>query len=285
MTVFGDSIAPRGGTVWLGSLIRVVGEFGISERLVRTSVFRLAGDGWLESRSVGRRSYYGLTSDGARRFRQATQRIYGEPRRRWDGLWCIVLLAGLPIAARDRLRKDMYWQGFGSIGSNLMLHPAPERAGLADTIARHGGGEGVVVMTAKSSDISQDHTLRVLASKSWNLGDIDERYAAFIDRFGPVHAALSKARRLDPLEAFVVRTLAIQDYRRILLRDPQLPPALLPSDWHGLAAYRLCRDLYRIVYADADRYLEGRLENVEGPLPPPGRDFYDRFGGLRRTGT
>ena len=32
-TVFGDAIAPRGGTVWLGSLITAMAEFGISERL------------------------------------------------------------------------------------------------------------------------------------------------------------------------------------------------------------------------------------------------------------
>ena len=44
-TVFGDSIAPRGGTVWLGSLIRAMAEFGVNERLVRTSVFRLAREG------------------------------------------------------------------------------------------------------------------------------------------------------------------------------------------------------------------------------------------------
>ena len=29
-TVFGDAIAPRGGTVWLGSLIRVMADFGIN---------------------------------------------------------------------------------------------------------------------------------------------------------------------------------------------------------------------------------------------------------------
>ena len=30
-TVFGDAIAPRGGTVWLGSLITAMAEFGINE--------------------------------------------------------------------------------------------------------------------------------------------------------------------------------------------------------------------------------------------------------------
>src|SRR5210317_2306437 len=77
-TVFGDSIAPRGGTVWLGSLIRAMGEFGINERLVRTSVYRLVKDGWLQSRQIGRRSYYSLTDEGRERFALATHRIYGE---------------------------------------------------------------------------------------------------------------------------------------------------------------------------------------------------------------
>ena len=66
-TVFGDAIAPRGGTVWLGSLIRALAEFGVSERLVRTSVFRLAKDGWLQSQQLGRRSYYSLTDTGRER--------------------------------------------------------------------------------------------------------------------------------------------------------------------------------------------------------------------------
>src|SRR5256884_4766152 len=35
ITVFGDSIAPRGGAVTLGSLIRLAAPFGLTERLVR----------------------------------------------------------------------------------------------------------------------------------------------------------------------------------------------------------------------------------------------------------
>jgi phenylacetic acid degradation operon negative regulatory protein len=41
VTVFGDSVAPHGGRAWLGSLIGLLAPFGISERLVRTSVYRL----------------------------------------------------------------------------------------------------------------------------------------------------------------------------------------------------------------------------------------------------
>ena len=49
-TVFGDAVASRGGTIWLGSLITAMSGFGISERLVRTSVFRLTQDGWLDGK-------------------------------------------------------------------------------------------------------------------------------------------------------------------------------------------------------------------------------------------
>ncbi|HTL93821.1 MAG TPA: hypothetical protein VL176_15820, partial [Steroidobacteraceae bacterium] len=78
ISIFGDAIAPRGGAVTLGSLIRLAAPFGLAERAVRTAVARLARDGWLASRRAGRRSEYRLTRSGAERFAEATQRIYGE---------------------------------------------------------------------------------------------------------------------------------------------------------------------------------------------------------------
>src|SRR5213592_2799443 len=68
VTVWGDALAPHGGVVWLSRLIRLMASFGMSERLVRTSVFRLVRDGWLKGQTVGRRSRYRLTREGARRF-------------------------------------------------------------------------------------------------------------------------------------------------------------------------------------------------------------------------
>ena len=38
ITIYGDSIAPHGGSVWLGSFINLVKPLGINDRLVRTSV-------------------------------------------------------------------------------------------------------------------------------------------------------------------------------------------------------------------------------------------------------
>src|SRR5438874_11294617 len=77
VTLFGDSIAPRGAAVTPGSLIRLAAPFGLTERLVRTSVARLARDGWLAARRSGRRSEYRLTRGGAERFAAARRRIDG----------------------------------------------------------------------------------------------------------------------------------------------------------------------------------------------------------------
>ncbi len=54
VTIFGDSIMPRGGAIALGSLIRLAAPFGLNERLVRTATARLAHEGWVEARRVGK---------------------------------------------------------------------------------------------------------------------------------------------------------------------------------------------------------------------------------------
>ncbi|MGB5256237.1 MAG: phenylacetic acid degradation operon negative regulatory protein PaaX [Woeseiaceae bacterium] len=277
-TVFGDAITPRGGTVWLGSLIRVMADFGISERLVRTSVFRLAQDGWLKSDQIGRRSYYSLTESGRERFDQATNRIYGTPSPGWDGEWCLLLLSALSTDDKEIARKECGWLGFGAMSANVLAHPAPDVAALDTCLQRLGIAERVVVM--RGTTVRSEMAMRELTRSCWNLDDIDAAYSAFTARFRPVMKALSGTSELSEKSSFIVRTLLIQEYRKVLLRDPQLPVELLPADWNGVAAYQLCRNLYRKVHANADAYLDTRLESADGPLPPPAASFIRRFGGL-----
>jgi phenylacetic acid degradation operon negative regulatory protein len=86
-----------------------------------------------------------------------------------------------------------------------------------------------------------------------------------------------RARTPDPQQAFVVRTLLIHAFRRVLLRDPQLPPELLPLDWPGAAAYALTRDVYLRTHKLAETHLATALEEA---LPRASEDFHRRFGGL-----
>ena len=275
-TVFGDAIAPRGGTVWLGSLIRVMQDFGINERLVRTSVFRLVKDGWLQSRQIGRRSYYSLTEQGRERFEQATHRIYGEPAGHWDGHWCLLLLSALDTPTKELVRRECGWLGFGAMSANVLAHPSPDFADLDVTMRRLGVDDGLIVLRAET--IRGEGAMRDLVRNSWNLDDIDARYAEFVERFRPVYAALSGRSQVTDQQAFIIRTLLIQEYRKVLLRDPWLPAELLPESWHGAAAYQLCRNLYRAVHEQADAWLDENMESVDGPLPPASRGWQQRFG-------
>ncbi len=278
-TVFGDAIAPRGGKVWLGSLIDAMSGFGISERLVRTSVFRLARDGWLQSEQIGRRSYYGLTDEGRERFDQATHRIYGAPTTNWDGQWCLLLLSSLDTAMRDRVRKECGWLGFGPMSANVLAHPAPDLTDLDITMQRLRVADDLVVLNGQT--VRNEPGMRRLAHESWNLAGLDERYGEFVVMFRPLMHALQADARVADQTAFLARTLLIQEYRKILLRDPMLPAELLPSDWQGATAYQLCRNLYRALHTAADQYLTETMETANGPLPPPAPGFLARFGGLQ----
>lgn len=282
-TVFGDAIAPRGGNVWLGSLITVMAEFGVGERLVRTSVHRLSKDGWLQSEQLGRRSYYSLSADGRERFEQATHRIYSVPAGHWDGRWCLLLLSALDTATKDAVRREFGWLGFCALSANVLAHPASDFAEIDTAIKRMGIADKLVVLEGQT--IRNEAGMRELAHDGWNLGELNTRYEQFVKMFRPVMKAITEAGEIEEKQSFIVRTLLIQEYRKVLLRDPLLPQELLPVGWKGAAAYQLCRNLYLATHRGADTWLGSVLETTDGPLPPPGERFWMRFGGIEKTST
>src|SRR6201987_2250565 len=145
ITIFGDAIAPRGAAATLGSLIRLAAPFGLTERLVRTSVARLGREGWLAARRSGRRSEYRLTRSGAERFAEATRRIYGESPQAWSGRWTLLLL---PVGSgpRREAREELLWLGLGELDATLFAHPACRRVRSA---ARRAPGCGTYPAAAK----------------------------------------------------------------------------------------------------------------------------------------
>ena len=287
ITVWGDAIAPHGGAVMLAGLIDLLAPLGINERLVRTSVFRLAREGWLAAKPVGRESLYRLTRDGARRFEQAYRRIYEAPIVRWDESWEIVIAGRLSAGERSTLEQELRWEGFGTLGSSVLVRPAqkPSNVGRVATALRLAGK--ITVLRAFDDASLGGRTLASAVSQSWDLEGVAADYRRFIARFGGVIQRFRRASddMHDPAQSFIVRTLLIHSYRRALLRDPQLPAALLPLDWPGAAAYTLCRDFYRLTHRAAERYLLATLRTDRAMLPPASPAFYRRFGGLEPRDT
>ena len=65
ITFYGNCLAVRRrAPISLATLIELAGLFGLSSRLVRTSVFRLAANSWFDVTKLGRRSFYGLSALG-----------------------------------------------------------------------------------------------------------------------------------------------------------------------------------------------------------------------------
>jgi len=96
--------------------------------------------------------------------------------------------------------------------------------------------------------------------------------------FEPLRARVGRGARLSDSEAFTARILLIHAYRRVVLRDPLLPPTLLPKDWPGHAARQLCGDIYRGLLPASEQWLNRHGSNESGPLPPAGAELEQRFG-------
>jgi phenylacetic acid degradation operon negative regulatory protein len=292
ITIFGDAVAPRGGTATLGSLIRLAQPFGIPERHVRTSVGRLAQEGWLAFHRSGRQSEYFLTDQGKTRFAEATERIYGEAPQSWDGQWTLVLLPGRKSALAKRkrgrgresgptrkdARDELRWLGFGEISPGMLAHPSRSVADTQEQLAAIGMDSSALILRAKVE--SGEDADRALLRAGWDLAELGRSYERFLSSFAPIPALLDARVATSSEQAFIIRTLLIHEYRKIHLRDPLLPASLLPADWVGTRAYDLCRTLYRKVFPSAEEYVTATAETLSGPLPPPASDTYRRFGGL-----
>ena len=277
VTIFGDSIVPRGGGIALGSLIALSEPFGLNERLVRTATVRLAQDGWLEGRREGKLSEYHLSKHGRERFAEATKRIYGEPGAEWSGHWTLIVVPPMRAVERTRIREELVWRGFGELAGGVFAHP---EFGSRELRALRRSTRLLSSVIAFNASLADDESPQRLVDLGWDLQDLGRRYLIFARRFGPVLAELKRRRVVDAQDCFLVRTLLIHEYRRLHLRDPLLPAQLLRPDWPGALAAGLCRDIYARVLEPSEAHLSHTGARLDGPLPAADPSIKQRFGGI-----
>ncbi|PJK31630.1 phenylacetic acid degradation operon negative regulatory protein PaaX [Minwuia thermotolerans] len=277
VTVWGDTIAAHGEAVWLGSLIRLMGDFGLNERVVRTSVFRLQKDNWLAREQIGRRSLYDLTPSARRISAAGDSRIYRPAPPEWRGEWLVLILGPSTAEVREKLRRELLLQGFGSPSPGVFVRPDGDFASARDLLEEFGVAEDVVAFHSDGALTDGLGPVRRMVAHAWDHAALEQGYREFIQLFRPV---LAEAAGLDDRARFVVRTLLIHEFRRVTLRDPMLPAELLPADWPGQRARDLCAAIYRAIHAGAARHAMAVLETRAGRLPKPRAAYYDRFGGI-----
>jgi phenylacetic acid degradation operon negative regulatory protein len=263
ITLFGDAIVPRGGSVWLGTLLEFFGTIDIDSGVVRTAMSRLATDGWLERSKVGRNSFYRLVKKGRQTFDAATKHIYDPQSQQWTGRFELLLIGA--AGDRDAAREALKNAGFGSPLPGVWIAPsgAPVPEEAANAIRLEVSAE--------------DDSGRRLLSESWPLDRTADAYLKFMKTFEPLRGWIGRRETLSDIDAFTARILLIHHYRRVVLRDPLLPTALLPKDWPGRAARRLCGEIYRGILPASEQWLDRNAVNENGPLPTAAKELARRF--------
>jgi phenylacetic acid degradation operon negative regulatory protein len=272
-TLFGDYVRHYGGTIWIGSLIALMGQMGFRASAVRAAVSRMTRQGWLTAARAGRASYYALTPRGEARVEEAARRIFKLHPERWDGLWRIVVLpsaAGAPREDRAALRREFEWMGFAALARGVFVTPndlLAQLPALAERYRLSGPGETFTARLAGSDEAA------AFAARHWDLPAIDAAYAAFagewrrrLEEWRATASRTGGAPDLTDGMAFHEKTRLVHEFRKFLFIDPGLPAEVLPERWAGTEARGLFSAAYFLLAEPALRFFEAQYR------PAPGRE-------------
>lgn len=241
MTILGEFVLPRGGSVWTQALVSALGLFGMADKSARQALTRTAAEEWLAAERVGRQVRWSLTPPGQRLLSQGAQRIYsfGRDYGEWDGRW-LLLLVSVPESQRDlrhRIRSQLNWAGFGSPAAGVWVSPHTSHQAEGQRILSEAGvtGSALSFVASYGQVGSQD----LLVARSWDLGALEQRYEDFIEEFTGLDPATDES-------ALRAQTRLVHEWRRFPFLDPGLPAQLLPDNWSGVKA----ADLFHTRHAD-----------------------------------
>lgn len=261
-TIFGDYIRHYGSVIWIGSLIKLLEAFGHNEQAVRAAVSRMSKQGWAQSERRGNKSFYSLTEQGIVRMEEASRRIYKEVSPEWDGNWWI-LLYNIPEEKRhlrDRLRDELTWSGFGPLSNSCWITPNSLEREINVLIKKYEIEDYVTFFKAEHKGMQSHETL---VKKCWDLNEINERYAQFIEQYSQkyiIHKNKIEQNQMSDSACFVESALLVHEYRKFLFIDPSLPKELLPEKWLGDSAMTLFKDYSAILSKPAKRFFESVFE-------------------------
>jgi phenylacetic acid degradation operon negative regulatory protein len=284
VTVFGDGVEPHGGEVWAGSLLRLVEPFGINERLARTSLNRLVGEGLVVTRRHGKRSFYSVTPVARREFLRAERRIYHPRGDPWDGRWTVVVDTRIVAPpARAAVRQQLASLDFAPLAPSIHVSPFDHTDALGRFLSDLGLGDQVVIFrgeTPATVGLGDRDLARMVSS---GLKGLEPAWRKFLRRFKPLADAAAATAAGDPAaavdgeSAFLTQTLVVHAYRRIVLKEPELPAGLWQADWVGDTAYEVAARCYHALAAPAEAHLLAVCQAGGAPLLSLDPEYADRY--------
>lgn len=254
-SLYGHYVLPRGGEIWIGSLIRALAALDFSAGAVRTLVSRMKRKGLLESRRLGRHSFYRLTDLGLKEVHRGGEQISSPVEYEWDGRWTVVTYS-IPEKYRDRrdaLRRSLNWWMFGALAPGTWISPHPLLPETEGEWQALGVWDYLEVFRAEHLGPRDP---RALVAHAWpQLSMLGDRYRAYVAAYEPVLRRF-EAGLLDNEECFATHLRSLINFVAITLDDPALPSSLLPEDWPRPSAQLLFEEIKQALAEPAERFFE-----------------------------
>ncbi|MCW2535598.1 MAG: PaaX family transcriptional regulator [Modestobacter sp.] len=244
----------RGDRVWSGGLVRIMEDLDFTAAGARVALNRVVSRGLFDVVKDGRRVYYRATSRLDHLLAQGRRQTFWfrYPARAWDGQWTMVWYA-VPeehLLARRRFSRRLGFLGFSALHDGTWLAPYDRSEETRTAVEELGLLDYVVVFVGAAPEwLTQSAMLR----HAWDLDEVARRYTAIIDEFGR-YASPAVRARLQPLEAFKVRTFLIEAIRQVAPLDPKIPDSELGLDWDRSRAIDLFGEVETALRPAAQAY-------------------------------
>lgn len=246
--VFG--MARADGTISAAELYDVADACGQSREQVRSCVRRLEAEGLVERAGTGRTATVRTIGRGDDLRLGSLRRhelAYRQDRtgQGWDGRWHLAAFA-IPEdrrSARDRLRDRLVDIGGAAVGNGLYVTPHRWEDEVRAIAADLGVTGHLSLASTDDLEVGGEHRPRELARQLWPVDELAASYRRFVADHEHLPALLERLReRHDRItdRDFLPGALGmVVAFQQVFLRDPLLPPELLPRPWPG----RTARDL------------------------------------------
>lgn len=262
-------VRPTGNLVWSGALVRLLEDFGFSAAASRIALGRLVRRGLLGRLKEGRLVFYRPSETLLRVLDEGDKRIYGFGLDdHWDGLWTF-LWYSVPDelrVERRRLSRRLRFLGFGPLQDGTWLAPRDRETDATRVVDDLGLNDYVVMFVGRPAKTLD---LRRLTGDVWDLDGLADRYEAFVAEFSPYDKAAVR-RKLQDRDAFLVRTRAIDAFRRFPAMDPWLPEHVIGRRWKRQQAVRTFHRIDKALAEPSARYFD-EISRPPARAPRTGR--------------